>query len=249
MRSLPAGWRTVSSLISVHLLRRNICRNPHKNHHHHHHYHSYYCRRRRFCGAIRQYTRTTSFVSSLRFVAQICWPCTYCLMAGRSAEVSQNLNNLLFAIWWVHSLHRWDREVVLRAAAAAVLVLEDETDIRSVAGMLEDVSWFFFFWYLQLILLLQSNFFRPQQERIWRMRDHESSVDRNGKFHKLKNPALLFPTVTVCFHSAINNLPELQFNWNFVVFIYKLLNQLFALVSFCSKIFYTLKIFLHLLKH
>jgi hypothetical protein len=65
-------------------------------------------------------------------------------MAGRSAEVSQNLNNLLFAIWWVHSLHRWDREVVLRAAAAAVLVLEDETDIRSVAGMLEDVYWFFF---------------------------------------------------------------------------------------------------------
>ena len=65
-------------------------------------------------------------------------------MAGRSAEVSQNLNNLLFAIWWVHSLHRWDREVVLRAAAAAVLVLEDETDIRSVAGILEDVSWFFF---------------------------------------------------------------------------------------------------------
>ena len=31
--------------------------------------------------------------------------------------------------------------------------------------------------------------------------------------------------------------------------IYELLKQLFALVSFCSKIFYTFKTFLHLLKY
>jgi len=63
------------------------------------------------------------------------------LLNGRSAEVSQYLNPLLLAIWWVQYLHWWDREDVLRAAAAA-RVLEDATDARSVAGMLKDVYCF-----------------------------------------------------------------------------------------------------------
>jgi len=54
-------------------------------------------------------------------------------------------------------------------------------------------------------------------------------------------------------YSRTECLLRSKFNWKLnsqsLYKLYKLLNQLFALVSFCSKNFYTFKTFLHLLKH
>ena len=107
---------------------------------------------------------------------------------------------------WLQSLHRWDREDVLRVAAE--LVLEAATDAWSVAGMLTDVYCFLIFTAPSTAAVeLLSSAARSDTANAW------SWIFRGSHWQiaQAEYPALLFPNVAVWFHSAINNLPNLSF--------------------------------------
>lgn len=208
-------------------LRRNICCHPHKNHHRHNH--PYYCRRRRFCGAILQYMRTTSFASSLCFLAQFSWPCIYCLMADLLKSAST---------WTLCFLRSGGFSIFTGGIGKTCCEQQQQ---HGCWKMQQTPDLWLECWKMSTVFLiftapstapveLLSSTARANMTNAW------SWIFRGShrQIAQAENPALLFPTVAVWFHSAINNLP----NWNVVIFFFFFLVGLIPrLLNFTSRRF------------